>query len=73
MSDWSLMHYVDGQSCVPNSIISREISNKIEEFARQYLEGDQDGGEIAVVFLQKKSKKGWFAVTEVTHSFNICM
>lgn len=51
-------------SCAPNSIISREISNKIEEFARQYLEGDQGYGEMAVVFLQKKSKKGWFAVTE---------
>lgn len=58
------MHYVDGQSCAPNSIISREISNKIEEFALQYLEGGQDHGELAVVFLQKKSKKGWFAVTE---------
>ncbi|WVO23076.1 uncharacterized protein IAS62_004421 [Cryptococcus decagattii] len=51
-------------SCVPNSIVSREISNKIEEFALQYLEGGQDHGELAVVFLQKKSKKGWFAVTE---------
>lgn len=67
------MHYVGGQSCAPNSIISREISNKIEEFALQYLEGGQDHGELAVVFLQKKSKKGWFAVTEVTHSFNVRM
>lgn len=65
------MHYVARQSCAPNSVISREISNKIEEFALQYLEGGQDHGELAVVFLQKKSKKGWFAVTEVAHSFNI--
>ncbi|WWC91558.1 uncharacterized protein L201_006504 [Kwoniella dendrophila CBS 6074] len=49
----------------PNSIIDREINEKIEEFAKEYLDnGQKSFGEIAVVFLQKKPKKGWFAITE---------
>nr|XP_019044316.1 hypothetical protein I302_07600 [Kwoniella bestiolae CBS 10118]OCF23246.1 hypothetical protein I302_07600 [Kwoniella bestiolae CBS 10118] len=49
----------------PNSTIEREVNTRIEEFAREYLEeGRKTFGEIAVVFLQKKPKKGWFAITE---------
>ncbi|WWD03481.1 hypothetical protein V865_001533 [Kwoniella europaea PYCC6329] len=48
-----------------NHTIEREVNVKIEEFAREYLEDPRKThGEIAVVFLQKKPKKGWFAITE---------
>ncbi|WRT70373.1 uncharacterized protein IL334_007371 [Kwoniella shivajii] len=47
-----------------NPSIEREVNCKIEEFAKEYLENGRSSGEIAVVFLQKKPKKGWFAITE---------
>ncbi|KAK8853071.1 hypothetical protein IAR55_003772 [Kwoniella newhampshirensis] len=51
-------------ACAPNPAVEREVSAKIEEFAREYLESGSERGELAVVFLQKKPKKGWFAITE---------
>nr|XP_019010173.1 uncharacterized protein I206_04641 [Kwoniella pini CBS 10737]OCF48954.1 hypothetical protein I206_04641 [Kwoniella pini CBS 10737] len=48
-----------------NSSLATEINAKIEEFVEEYLEDPKNtAGEIAVVFLQKKPKKGWFAITE---------
>nr|ODN89024.1 hypothetical protein L203_02431 [Cryptococcus depauperatus CBS 7841] len=51
-------------SCAPNPSIQHEVNDKIEEFVQHYVDNENDCGEIAVVFLQKKSRKGWFAVTE---------
>ncbi|WVR07811.1 hypothetical protein IAU60_004854 [Kwoniella sp. DSM 27419] len=48
----------------PNAAIEREINGKIEDFAKEYLEQGRTTGEIALVFLQKRPKKGWFAITE---------
>ncbi|BEJ11371.1 hypothetical protein CspHIS471_0107930 [Cutaneotrichosporon sp. HIS471] len=44
--------------------IQREISAKVIEFTRTFVDTREDGGEIAVVFMQRKNRKGWFAVTE---------
>ncbi|EJT52523.1 hypothetical protein A1Q1_03655 [Trichosporon asahii var. asahii CBS 2479] len=44
--------------------IEREIHDKVEGFVRTFVETGKEGGEIAVVFLQRKNRKGWFAVTE---------
>ncbi|WVQ82136.1 hypothetical protein IAT38_004264 [Cryptococcus sp. DSM 104549] len=51
-------------SCGTSSSIQREINGKIEDFSREFLDTRLDKGELAVVFLQKKPKKGWFAITE---------
>ncbi|WVR00331.1 hypothetical protein IAU59_007474 [Kwoniella sp. CBS 9459] len=48
----------------PTTSIERDINLKIDEFLREYIEDDKASGEIAVVFLQKRPKKGWFAITE---------
>ncbi|WVF73157.1 hypothetical protein IAT40_007976 [Kwoniella sp. CBS 6097] len=49
----------------PSSSIERDINAKIDEFVREYIQDDgKTSGEIAVVFLQKRPKKGWFAITE---------
>lgn len=60
--------------------VERDISSKVDEFVRTIVDTDADSGEvggggrhayscqIAVVFLQRKNKKGWFAVTEVGRS-----
>ncbi|WWC64422.1 uncharacterized protein I303_107032 [Kwoniella dejecticola CBS 10117] len=48
-----------------SSSLATEINAKIEEFVGEYLEDPKNvTGEMAVVFLQKKPKKGWFAITE---------
>ncbi|KLT42288.1 hypothetical protein CC85DRAFT_302492 [Cutaneotrichosporon oleaginosum] len=44
--------------------IRREILAKIDEFTKTFVDTRADGGEIAVVFFQRKNRKGWFAVTE---------
>ncbi|WWD19482.1 hypothetical protein CI109_103942 [Kwoniella shandongensis] len=51
-------------ACAPNPTVEREVNAKIEEFAKEFLETGAERGELAVVFLQKKPKKGWFAITE---------
>ncbi|GFZ48554.1 hypothetical protein JCM24511_06302 [Saitozyma sp. JCM 24511] len=51
-------------ACAPTQAIEKEVSSKIDEFSREYLDTGAERGEIAVVFLQKKPRKGWFAVTE---------
>ncbi|OCF39615.1 hypothetical protein I317_06580 [Kwoniella heveanensis CBS 569] len=48
----------------PSSAIERDINAKIDEFVREFVEDGKISGEIAVVFLQKRPKKGWFAITE---------
>ncbi|RSH91705.1 hypothetical protein EHS25_009074 [Saitozyma podzolica] len=52
-------------ACAPTQAIERDVSSKIDEFSREYLDTGAERGEIAVVFLQKKPRKGWFAVTEM--------
>ncbi|ORX40731.1 hypothetical protein BD324DRAFT_17534 [Kockovaella imperatae] len=49
---------------VPSSTIEKTVASKIEEFTREYVDTRAPSGEIAVVFLQRKPRKGWFAVTE---------
>ncbi|GMK54764.1 hypothetical protein CspeluHIS016_0113500 [Cutaneotrichosporon spelunceum] len=44
--------------------IQREISTKVFEFTRTFVDTRASGGEVAVVFMQRKNRKGWFAVTE---------
>ncbi|WVQ74967.1 hypothetical protein IAR50_004575 [Cryptococcus sp. DSM 104548] len=51
-------------SCSTTPSMQKDISNSIEEFAIRYVEGGESQGEMALVFLSKKAKRGWFAVTE---------
>ncbi|KAL7418317.1 hypothetical protein Q5752_006775 [Cryptotrichosporon argae] len=49
---------------IPTKEIERDISAKVDEFAQAFIETGACVGELAVVFLQRKNRKGWFAVTE---------
>ncbi|TXT11119.1 hypothetical protein VHUM_01870 [Vanrija humicola] len=44
--------------------VEREIAARVDEFGRTFVDQGSDSGEIGVVFLQRKNRKGWFAVTE---------
>ncbi|RSH87775.1 uncharacterized protein EHS24_000291 [Apiotrichum porosum] len=44
--------------------LERDINTKVDEFQQTFVDAGADSGEIAVVFLQRKNRKGWFAVTE---------
>ncbi|TYJ53413.1 hypothetical protein B9479_005960 [Cryptococcus floricola] len=44
--------------------MQKDIASSIEDFALRYVEGGESQGEMALVFLRSKAKKGWFAVTE---------
>ncbi|KAI9633887.1 uncharacterized protein MKK02DRAFT_38557 [Dioszegia hungarica] len=45
--------------------VEGEVSGRVEEFmGRYYASGRQESGQIAVIFTQKKSRKGWFGITE---------
>ncbi|KAK4689353.1 hypothetical protein P7C73_g768, partial [Tremellales sp. Uapishka_1] len=51
-------------TCAPTPALEREITSKIELFSRTFVDTGRNSGEIAVVFLQRIPKKGWFAITE---------
>lgn len=48
----------------PDAALERDINAKVDEFHRETVQRYMTSGQIAVVFLQRKPKKGWFAVTE---------
>ncbi|KAL1409981.1 hypothetical protein Q8F55_003981 [Vanrija albida] len=51
-------------ACGGSGAVEREVAARVDEFGRAFVEAGSDSGEIGIVFLQRKNRKGWFAVTE---------
>ncbi|EIW71825.1 hypothetical protein TREMEDRAFT_73413 [Tremella mesenterica DSM 1558] len=49
---------------VPNPILEKDINTKVDQFYEETVLLNQSEGQLAVIFLQRRPKKGWFATTE---------